>query len=62
MGTGKGVLAILAEKRGAKTIPAIDNDPWCVENTLENFQLNHCQKISAELSSSVPKNKNTIWF
>ena len=57
MGTGKGVLAILAEKRGAKTIPAIDNDPWCVENTLENFQLNHCQKISAELSSSVPKNK-----
>ena len=56
MGTGTGLLAILAEKRGAKKIIAIDNDPWCVENTLENLELNHCQKISAELGSSVTKN------
>ena len=57
MGTGTGVLAILAEKRGAKTILAVDNDPWCVENTLENLEMNHCQKISAQLSSTVPKKK-----
>lgn len=55
MGTGTGVLAILAEKRGAKTVLAVDNDPWCVENTLENLEMNHCQKISAQLSSTVPK-------
>jgi ribosomal protein L11 methyltransferase len=35
-GTGTGVLAILAEKMGAKKIIAIDNDDWSVENTLEN--------------------------
>lgn len=57
MGTGTGVLAILAEKRGAKTVLAVDNDPWCVENTLENLEMNHCQKISAQLSSTVPKKK-----
>jgi ribosomal protein L11 methyltransferase len=45
----------LAEKRGAKTVLALDNDPWCVENTLENLEMNHCQKISAQLSSSFPK-------
>ena len=57
MGTGTGGLAILAEKRGAKTVLAVDNDPWCVENTLENLEMNHCQKISAQLSSTVPKKK-----
>lgn len=57
MGTGTGVLAILAEKRGAKTVLAVDNDPWCVENTLENLEMNHCQKISAQLRSTVPKKK-----
>ena len=57
MGTGTGVLAILAEKREAKTVLALDNDPWCVENTLENLEMNHCQNISAQLSSTVPKKK-----
>ena len=52
MGTGSGILAILAEKRGAKKILALDNDSWCVENTLENLALNHCLNISAELSSN----------
>ena len=50
MGTGSGILAILAEKRGAKKILALDNDSWCVENTLENLALNHCRNISAKLS------------
>lgn len=57
MGTGTGVLAILAEKRGAKSILAVDNDPWCVENTKENIELNRCQYISAELDDSVSTTK-----
>jgi ribosomal protein L11 methyltransferase len=41
MGCGTGVLAIIAAKRGASTIDAIDIDDWCVENTQENCALNH---------------------
>jgi ribosomal protein L11 methyltransferase len=48
-GTGTGVLAILAEKLGAKDIEAIDNDDWSIDNANENFHLNgtryvHLQK------------------
>lgn len=41
-GTGTGILAILAEKLGAKTILAIDNDNWSIENAKENFEKNNC--------------------
>jgi ribosomal protein L11 methyltransferase len=54
MGTGTGVLAIMAEKRGAKTVLAIDNDPWCTENTQDNLELNHCDKTRVELKNTVP--------
>ncbi|MDA0773617.1 MAG: 50S ribosomal protein L11 methyltransferase [Bacteroidetes bacterium] len=47
MGSGTGVLAILAEKRGAVKIDAIDIDPWCYENCQENTLLNACSKITA---------------
>src|SRR5690606_4303474 len=43
-GTGTGILAILAEKMGASTIAAIDNDPGAVENARENARLNDCVK------------------
>lgn len=45
MGTGTGVLAILAEKLGAKSILAIDIEPWSVENTIENAERNNCKNI-----------------
>lgn len=45
MGTGTGVLAILAEKKGASDILAIDIEPWSVENTVENAERNGCTKI-----------------
>ncbi|TSJ41251.1 50S ribosomal protein L11 methyltransferase [Fluviicola chungangensis] len=45
MGTGTGVLAILAEKKGAKDILAVDIESWSVENTLENAARNGCSKI-----------------
>jgi ribosomal protein L11 methyltransferase len=47
MGTGTGVLAILAEKLGAKEILAIDIEDWSVENTKENAVRNDCSKITA---------------
>lgn len=49
LGTGTGVLAILAEKMGASGIVAIDNDPAAVENTIENAALNSCHKIDTRL-------------
>ena len=45
MGCGTGVLAILAEMKGAKQIDAIDIDNWCYLNTLENVERNNCSKI-----------------
>jgi ribosomal protein L11 methyltransferase len=45
MGTGTGVLAILAEKLGAQDILAIDIEPWSAENTIENAARNTCTKI-----------------
>lgn len=45
MGCGTGVLAILAEKKGAKPIEAIDIDNWCFLNSVENVERNNCQHI-----------------
>lgn len=47
-GTGTGILAILAEKLGAKTITAIDNDDWSMANAAENMEKNNCRKIRLE--------------
>ena len=44
-GTGTGVLSILAEKMGAISVLAIDNDDWSIENTRENIAANHCHRI-----------------
>jgi len=44
-GTGTGILAILAEKLGSKSIVAIDYDDWCIENSIENLESNDCQFI-----------------
>jgi ribosomal protein L11 methyltransferase len=41
-GTGTGVLAILAEKLGAREIVAIDNDDNSIENAAENLAANGC--------------------
>lgn len=47
MGCGTGVLAILAEKLGAKYLEAIDIELWCQENTQENALKNQCTRITA---------------
>lgn len=60
-GTGTGVLAILAEKEGAASVIAIDNDDWSIENAAENFEMNACKKIQLEKASSVfPEKKFDI--
>ena len=56
-GTGTGVLAILAEKLGAKQIDAIDNDQWSIDNTQENIDRNQCKKISIKLDVKPPVGK-----
>ena len=40
MGCGTAVLAILACKRGAHPVTAIDIDNWCTDNAAENCRLN----------------------
>ena len=44
-GSGTGILAILAEKLGARSIDAYDVSKLCTENTLENVKANNCSKI-----------------
>lgn len=46
MGCGTGVLAILTEMKGAKSIDAIDYDNWCYLNSLENVERNNCTNIT----------------
>ena len=45
MGCGTGVLAILAEMKGASNIEAIDIDEWCYLNSIENIERNSCHNI-----------------
>lgn len=55
-GTGTGILAILAEKLGAASIHAIDNDEWSITNARENIQQNNCSKITLGLEDVVTGN------
>lgn len=45
MGTGTGVLAIIAENLGAENIIAIDIEDWSAVNAKENTERNNCTKI-----------------
>jgi len=40
VGSGTGILAIMAHILGANEVEAFDIDDWCVENGNENFSLN----------------------
>jgi ribosomal protein L11 methyltransferase len=46
MGTGTGILAILAEKLGSTEILAIDIEEWSAQNTKENALRNVCSHIT----------------
>ncbi len=50
-GCGTGILAILASKLGAKTIDAIDNDPFSTENTADNLITNEIANVNCHLGT-----------
>ena len=52
MGCGTGVIAILAEKKGAASVTAIDNDEWAYNNTCDNIAINNCQSVKALLGDA----------
>ena len=52
MGCGTSILAILASKRGAERVTAIDIDEWCVSNSRDNISLNAVSNISVHLGDA----------
>ena len=52
MGSGTGVLAILAAMRGAADVTAIDNDEWAYRNAVENVEKNKTSGISVYLGDA----------
>lgn len=49
-GSGTGILSILAIKLGALQVDAIDNEPWSVENAIDNSKLNNCSQVNVGLA------------
>jgi ribosomal protein L11 methyltransferase len=62
MGCGTAILAILAAKRGANDVTAIDYDEVCFESTLENTALNDVSFIRALCGSKevIPDTKYDV--
>lgn len=52
MGTGTGILAILADMRGAAWIDAVEIDGFACENARENLQLNNTSNIHLHLGDA----------
>ena len=52
MGCGTGILAIVAEKLGARQVLAVDVEPWTVENARDNAAENDCHTIECRLGGA----------
>ena len=52
MGCGTGILAIMAEKLGARQVLAVDVEPWTVENAADNAAENQCHTIECRLGGA----------
>lgn len=50
-GTGTGILAFVAWKRGALRVHGFDIDSWAVENSIENAGLNDCTSVTFSLGN-----------
>ncbi|RYF07605.1 MAG: 50S ribosomal protein L11 methyltransferase, partial [Oxalobacteraceae bacterium] len=46
VGSGTGILAVLAARMGAASVLAFDIEEWAVENARENADLNDCPQIT----------------
>ncbi len=55
MGCGTGILGILAAHLGAKSVLAVDIEPWCVENTLENAEQNQCHHVIEAIRGDIDR-------
>jgi ribosomal protein L11 methyltransferase len=63
VGTGTGVLAIMAAKRGAAEITGTDIEDWCLDNAGENIIRNNCADIKiqrAETFNAAPASFDLI--
>ncbi|MBL0342842.1 MAG: 50S ribosomal protein L11 methyltransferase, partial [Bacteroidetes bacterium] len=58
MGCGTAILAILADKMGATSITAIDNDPNAVENSFVNCAVNGVKAVSVLLGDAKTPGKD----
>ena len=61
MGSGTGVLAILAKMKGAAETDAIDNDEWAYRNALENVEANGCTGINVLLGDAQLLNEKGLY-
>lgn len=52
MGTGTGILAILASMRGAGRIDAVEIDEFAYTNAVENVRLNNAERIHLHLGDA----------
>ena len=52
IGCGTAVLAILAAKKGASRIEAVDIDEWAYNNALENIATNQTPNVSIHLGGA----------
>lgn len=52
MGTGTGILGILASMIGCKEVVGIDNDSWCYENAQENIEKNNIKNFEMILGDA----------
>lgn len=52
MGTGTGILGILASMIGCKEVIGIDNDSWCYENAQENLEKNNIKNFEMVLGDA----------
>ena len=64
MGAGTGILAILAHKRKASPVVAIDNDEWAYRNNLENNEKNDIQDMTVILgdAQNIPEKQFDIFL
>lgn len=52
MGTGTGILGILASMIGCEKVIGIDNDSWCYENAQENIEKNNISNFEMILGDA----------
>jgi ribosomal protein L11 methyltransferase len=52
IGSGTGILSILASMKGAKDVTAIDNDTWAFKNCKENIERNKIRNVQTFLGDT----------